>query len=242
MNWKGAGAPLVDAHVHLHEDPSMSNEVDVIVAVSDDLESSKKTLEMNAIKCIGVHPWSVEEASEKDLIEIESLIENADCLGEVGLDNRYVRNKEKARRFFEAFLRMSREYDVPLNLHALDAWREVFDLLIKYDIKRAYFHWYNGPLDLLEEIVGQGYFIGINAAIDIQRKHLKVLQATPLKAILTESDGPYNYRGVVLRPSRVRKLIGIISSDKGVSEEDVKNAVFLNLVRWLGKYPRIGGP
>ena len=234
------GAPLIDAHVHLHEDPSMVKEADLVVAVSDDLKSSLETLKLPAVKCVGIHPWSVEGSSERDLVEIEKLAVEADCLGEVGLDNRYVKDKEKMMKFFEAFLKLSKEYDLPLNLHALDAWREVFELLLKFDVKRAYFHWYNGPLDLIEEIAGQGYFIGINAAITIQRKHLKVLRVAPLKAILTESDGPYNYRGTTLRPREVRKLVEIISKEKGVGE--VKEAVFRNLVRWLGKVPRIGGP
>ncbi len=234
--------PVVDAHVHLHEDPNMVGEADVIVAVSDDLESSLKTLKLGAVKCVGIHPWNVEKTPESDLAKLERLIEEADCIGEVGLDNRYVRDRERGRRFFEAFLKMSREYDLPLNLHALDAWREVFELSLKFDVNRAYFHWYNGPLNLIEEIAAQGYFIGINAAIEIQKKHVKVLEVAPLKSILTESDGPYNYRGTVLRPSRVKKLIEIISEVKGVGVDEVKETVFGNLSRWLGKEPRIGGP
>ena len=228
----------VDAHVHLHEDPSMANEVDVIIAVSDDLESSRKTLEIAKNPCVGIHPWQVEESSEKELEELEGLLERAVCIGEVGLDFRYVKDREKEKKFFERFLIWSREYDLPLNIHALDAWRDVFELLLKYDIKRAYFHWYNGPLDLVEEITSQGYFIGINAAIRIQKKHMRVLERAPMKAILTESDGPYKYRGLFLRPKEIPELVKIIGEVKGVSAETVKEEVFKNLVRWLGRLPK----
>ncbi len=228
----------LDAHVHLHEDPSMKNEIPIIIAVSDDLESSKKTLEIADNPCVGIHPWQVEEASEEDLKELERLLEEASCIGEVGLDHRYVKDKEKQLKFFEKFLTWSKEYDLPLNIHALDAWREVFELLLKYDVKRAYFHWYNGPLDLIEEIVGQGYFIGINAALRIQKKHAKVLERTPLKAILTESDGPYRYRGLNLRPKEIPWLVRKIAEVKGTSEENVVEEVYKNSVRWLGKLPK----
>ncbi len=224
----------VDAHVHLHEDPNMLVEGILIVAVSDDVESSKKTLELNAIPCVGVHPWEVERTGETELKELERLLERARCLGEVGLDYRFVKNKDKEMRFFETFLNWSREYDLPMNLHALDAWRDVFDLLLRYDIKRAYIHWYNGPLDLLEEIVSQGYFVGINAAIKVQKKHMKVLERTPLKSILTESDGPYNYRGLKLEPRMVPELVETISRVKGVSPQTVISSVRSNLERWLG--------
>ena len=43
----------LDAHVHLHEDPSMKKEIPIIIAVSDDLESSRKTLEIAENPCIG---------------------------------------------------------------------------------------------------------------------------------------------------------------------------------------------
>ncbi len=226
---------LVDAHVHLHEDPSMLEDGPVIVAVSDDLESSKRTLNLNAkFKCIGIHPWEVEKASERDLLEIEKLAEKADCLGEVGLDYRYVKDKEKMHKFFERFLILSREYDLPMNLHALDAWREVFELVMKYDVKRAYFHWYNGPINLIEEIVSQGYFIGVNAALKIQKKHERVAKAVPLKALLTESDGPYNYRGITLRPAMIKELVLKLSELRDERVETIEEAVLSNLYRWAG--------
>ena len=228
----------IDAHVHLHEDPSMKEEIPIIIAVSDDLESSKKTIEIADNPCIGIHPWQVEEASEEELRELEKLVERAICIGEVGLDYRYVKNKEKQLNFFITFLELSKEYDLPLNVHALDAWREAFELLLKYDVRRAYFHWYNGPLDLIEEIVGQGYFIGINAALKVQKKHMKVLERTPLKAILTESDGPYRYRGLNLRPKEIPWLVNKIAEVKGISKENVVEEVYRNLVRWLDKLPK----
>jgi len=224
----------VDAHVHLHEDPSMLTEGITVVAVSDDLDSSERTLELDAIKCIGIHPWSVPQSSEGELKRIGNMAESADCLGEVGLDYRFVGSREKQRTFFEYFLDIAREYDLPLNLHALDAWRDVFDLLLRHDIRRAYFHWYNGPLDLIEEIVGQGYFIGINAAIKIQRKHLRVLERTPLSRLITESDGPYNYRGLRLSPSLIPELTVKVAEVKGVSVESVVSVVRSNLHAWLG--------
>ncbi|NPA84413.1 MAG: TatD family hydrolase [Crenarchaeota archaeon] len=205
-----------------------------VVAVSDDLDSSERTLELDAIKCIGIHPWSVPQSSEGELKRIGNMAESADCLGEVGLDYRFVGSREKQRTFFEYFLDIAREYDLPLNLHALDAWRDVFDLLLRHDIRRAYFHWYNGPLDLIEEIVGQGYFIGINAAIKIQRKHLRVLERTPLSRLITESDGPYNYRGLRLSPSLIPELTVKVAEVKGVSVESVVSVVRSNLHAWLG--------
>jgi len=223
----------VDAHAHIHEDPSLMNEDVLVVGVSDDLRSSKKTLELEGIvKCVGVHPWEVERTTEGELQELERLLENADCIGEVGLDKRYVKDIEKGRRFFEVFVKWSKEYDLPLNIHALDAWREVFDLVMKMDVRSAYFHWYNGPLDLIDEICSQGYFIGINAALKIQRKHIKVLERTPINCIMTETDAPYNYRGLVLRPEMVKELVRKVAKMKGLSERSTIERIYFNFERW----------
>jgi len=227
----------VDAHVHLYEDPTMADEETILVAVSDDLESSLKTLSLkgeNVVPCVGVHPWSSPEVGEEELKEFEKLVERALCLGEIGLDKRYVPDFEKQRRVFEHFLTLSKEYSLPVNLHALDAWEEVFNMLLRYDVDRAYFHWFNGPLHLLDEIVSQGYYVGINAAAKIQKKHLRVIERAPLTSIMTESDGPYVYRGVKLTPKAVPELIGIIAKVKKVSEEAVAEAVLRNFKRWSG--------
>ncbi len=223
----------VDAHTHLYEDPSMREQDVLIMAVSDDYPSSLKTLNLNVIPCVGIHPWEVEK-SYNQLKEVEKLVPQACCIGEVGLDYRFVKDKELQKRVFLEFVRMAKEYDKPLNLHALDAWRDVFDILIKYDVKRAYFHWYNGPLNLLEDITAAGYFIGINAAIKIQKKHLRILDAAPLSSILTETDAPYNYHGLRLHPRMVKELVEIVAKRKNVDVQTVKEVILSNLKRLLG--------
>ncbi|MHC1627681.1 MAG: TatD family hydrolase, partial [Candidatus Nezhaarchaeales archaeon] len=71
-----------DAHCHLHEfnEEEIKGFKDyIIVAVSDDLETSIKTIRLaenynNVLPCVGVHPWSIDEAPVRCLDEIEKLI------------------------------------------------------------------------------------------------------------------------------------------------------------------------
>ncbi len=238
---------IVDMHCHLHEfiEEYGLDELDryregyVIVAVSDDLESSIKTLEIASqysfVKpCIGIHPWSIGEASIDDLERIIELIrkEDAVCLGEVGLDTRFVgKTIDKQRRFFYKFLEIAREHDLVLNLHTAGTWSEVLDLLIKYDISRAFFHWYTGPKSLIEEIKSYGYYVGANPAWKIQKKHREILETIDLGVVITESDAPYRYRGLDMKPSMIEDTIDYLAQSHSVSRDYVVQQIYYNFER-----------
>ncbi|MGC9103779.1 MAG: TatD family hydrolase [Candidatus Methanodesulfokora sp.] len=225
---------LVDAHCHLHE---IGKSYDfIIIAVSDDLESSRKTLSLageNVIPCIGIHPWEVDTAKESDLSEIEKIADRVRCLGEIGLDKRRS-NYKKQMEFFRRQLLIAKDLDLSVNLHSLDSWREVLELLDRYEIRRANFHWYTGPLELLEEIEERGYFISINPAVSIQRKHMDILRAAPVEILLTESDAPYVYRGIELKPEMIKDVIKIIAKEKSMLEAEVEGIVYKNAMKFIG--------
>jgi TatD DNase family protein len=236
--------PLVDSHIHLHEFDEntikrLCSEDYVFLAVSDDFLSSAKTVEIakrcrNVVPAVGVHPWVIKED-----INIESIAklvsdEGIRFLGEVGLDKRFVpQTFELQLKIFKEFLEIAKTYGLGLSIHAPDAWREVLELLVRNDIKVAVFHWYTGPLDLIKEIIDAGYYIGINAAAKIQKKHLEVIGVVPLEYMVTESDGPYNYRGLLLEPSLLPDLLDIIARVKGVSTKEVRDQIWQNFLKIL---------
>jgi len=241
----------VDIHAHLYEYdygfiaslfetyPNL-----VIVAVSDDLESSKKTLELaqhfpsRIIPCLGLHPWEVgkvdnpvEEA--KKIVEL-ALDTKVVCLGEVGLDTKFVGHTiELQRRVFNVFLEAARDYNLFLNLHTAGTWEEVYRLLYHYDIEYANFHWYTGPMSLLPQLRESNYTISINPAIRIQQKHRQIVDAADLDMMLTESDSPYDYRGLKLKPSDVIDVVGEIAEIKGLDRDSVASELVNNLRRRL---------
>ncbi len=236
---------IIDVHCHLHEFKPESireflsrQDSMIIVAVSEDYASSIETLSLyetfkeNIIPCVGVHPWSINEKGLEDLDPVIALIENNDrirCLGEVGLDKKFVaKSYDKQVVAFKKFVEIAREHNLVLNIHAAGAWREVFDLLVKNDIEKAVFHWYTGPLDLLNEITNVGYYISINPAVRIQEKHMKILLSTPITHMLAESDGPYKYRGMYLTPLLVPEVYEIISDAKNLDINAVRRILYDN--------------
>jgi len=234
----------IDMHCHCHELnykllKQYSSTID-LVCVSDDPISSFKTMilaRMVDVKpCIGIHPWVAHEYSVKHVDELvqAGLMNDVVCFGEVGLDKRFYNHTFNHQyEIFTRFLRYASEYGLFLNIHSAGAWREVYDLLIKYDIDSAYFHWYTGPIELLHDIINSGYYIGVNPAWRIQEKHRRIIVETPVENLLTESDAPYTYHGLNMDPIDVIDSVKYISSVKNIDSNTVIESMKRNYARIL---------
>ncbi len=244
---------LYDMHVHLYQfsaselekildsDPHL-----ILVAVSDDAESAIRTLEIaevyngRIIPCIGYHPWnlkeggSIRESQESLRIAYKAGVR---CIGEVGLDRKFLPEETWHAQLviFREWVKAAAELDAMLNIHSPGAWQQALEEARRLSAPRAMFHWYTGPVHLIREIRGSGYYISINPAVKIQKKHQAVVEAAGLDDIVFESDGPYNYRGLRLNPLMIRDAtLKIVSSIKGVSSDDVLACVEANSRLLLG--------
>ncbi len=242
---------IYDMHCHTHEFEERELEEIIgefggeiiIVSVSEDVESYNRTVELSRsfpehiVPCVGFHPWNL---GEKSLSEAEELArvamrEGAICVGEVGLDKKFVPLETWSAQLdvFRLFLKAAAELDAYVTVHSPGAWREALVELVSSGVRKAMFHWYTGPLDLMEEIIGAGYYISINPALKIQRKHQNVAKRVPLSGMVLESDGPYNYRGLRLSPRMIPEAAEIIGQLKGISAETILEAASRNSMKLL---------
>lgn len=232
---------FIDAHSHIYE---LESEVSryvidtIVLCVSDDYNSSLATLRLSGkhsgiIPALGVHPWSLEEAPLDEVDKVIRLIESnigvVRFIGEVGLDKRFKPHTYNIQMsVFKKFLEIARGYDLALNLHTIDAWRDVFKLVYDHDINIAIFHWYTGPTDLIREIVDSGYYISINVAAKIQPKHRRIIKYIPEDNILTETDSPYKYRRLYLTPNLIHEAVDVIAQEKSLDFEETKYIIWRN--------------
>ncbi|MCE4607267.1 MAG: TatD family hydrolase [Desulfurococcales archaeon] len=226
---------IIDVHSHIYqysreelEELTSYTPPFKIIGVGENLETSKVVIELadrysgKIIPCVGLHPWNVDNSRELDGLLSLAISEQIDCIGEVGLDKKFVGGTfNKQAEVFTRFLEYAKENNSVLNIHAAGAWREVFDLLLKHDIGRAMFHWYTGPVDLVRDIEYAGYYISINAAIIIQEKSRKIASVIPDNIMLLESDGPYNYRGLRLSSKYILKAAEIVGKLKELDSREV---------------------
>ncbi|MGQ4833564.1 MAG: TatD family hydrolase [Candidatus Asgardarchaeia archaeon] len=241
--------PYVDAHTHFYEySEKIIEKIKqtniLVVGVSDDILSSEKTIALAKqysflIPCVGFHPWTFEDKS----VDINFLLRKMDllinkhkvrCIGEVGLDKRYGEKTYNLQvSFFKGVLEIASEMNLVVNIHALDTWHDAFQLLTNYSIKKAIFHWYTGPINLLKDIESQGYYITLNPSIVIQKKHRKVAEVADISHILTESDGPYNYRKLFLHSGLVPALVKQLADIRNENEVVIRRNVYYNFKRYF---------
>jgi len=233
------GGVFIDSHVHLYEygdevSRYCGNHHLRLIAVSDDLESSIKSVDLgrkcwNVIPAVGIHPWNIGKGAEGSLTRVLELAREVPFIGEVGLDRKFVpQTYEVQLAVFREFLKFATEYGKGLSVHAAGAWVDVLKELGRYGVKAAIIHWYTGPTNLISEIKSLGYYIGVNAAIKKQEKLREVVRVAPLEIIITESDGPYNYRGMTLNPELIPDTVKAIAELKGVNEVEVAEAIKYN--------------
>jgi TatD DNase family protein len=207
---------IIDTHAHLDQleeldralEDAYKTGVEGIVAVSIDLESCRKNLEIKKTKlqpkiylAMGMHPSEVNLNELDDCIQlIREHVSELTAIGEIGLDFWYKwvrKNKEKKdeqREVFRTFLQLAKEIGLPAVIHSRGAWRECLETAKEAGVKSAVFHWYSGPVDVLEDILTAGYYVSSTPSLFYSPQSREAISHAPIERILIETDCPVFYR------------------------------------------------
>jgi TatD DNase family protein len=235
---------LVDGHAHLEELNDLTESlhdaraagVCGIIAVGMDIESNQNVLriaERNkryVYPALGYHPWNIKEKEvAANLSFIRDHVRECVALGEMGLDYKIKVKKELQWRVFADLLHIALESNKPVIIHCRYSHHRAFEMVKEKKIERAVFHWYSGPIDLLDEILSMGYFISATPALTYSPPHQEAIKKAPLERILLETDTPVVYQGRESRPEEVRVTLTEVACLKGlepsiVAEQTTENA------------------
>jgi len=241
---------LMDSHVHLDGmgDPeavigrARAAGVDAVVAVGGNLESSARALEIAELHpcyvfpAVGVHPADVLKV---DLSEALAYVgENAAravAVGEIGLDYAYgfarpPEVRERMRALYRGLLEVAEAQGLPVAVHSRSAYGDALAGLREVDVPGAVFHWYDGPVHVLRDILDAGYYVSATPAARYSRGHMEVVRETPLERLLVETDSPVHLRdlGRMSEPADVRLTVDAVAELKGVEPEEVARVSTLN--------------
>ena len=174
---------------------------------------------------LGFHPLLADD-SINELFLFDKLVNLTSYIGEIGLDfsREGYRSKLRQLEVLSHILSILKGKNKIISVHSRRAERELLDLLIKFEIKNVIFHWYSGPVGLIQEIASQGYYFSVNEAMTISENGKKILKFIPRDRMLTETDAPYNDRC---------NISNVLSALK-CSEGDIKNN-FYSLVNKLNQ-------
>lgn len=239
---------LIDTHAHLGEIEEIEGAltrageagVMAVVAVGSDLASNEKILALTqrypdfVFPAVGLHPWRLKtDDFRANFSLIERELPRCLALGEVGLDFAIETRRDKQGEIFKSLLAVAAREKKPILLHARRAWAEALEFLKAFKIEKAVFHWYSGPLDVLQEVFDKGYFISATPAAATSERHRRAIRAAPLGKLLLETDAPEVYQGKSSEPKDLLTALCSVSKLKGMEAEEIAERTFENAVSFF---------
>lgn len=240
---------MIDGHAHLNEiadvDAALARArgagLTGIVAVGMDLPSNRATLELSrqfpdfVHPAVGYHPWSITpEGREENLAFIREHLPGCVALGEVGLDYRAQVKKKVQQEVFGALLLMAAQMSRPVIVHTLFSQERAHRMVQEAGIARAVFHWYSGPLEVLEKILADGYLVSATPALAYSPPHQAAMAAAPLEQILLETDAPVVYQEKASEPADLLVTARELSRVKNLELSQVIATTTANARRFFG--------
>ena len=216
-----------------------------VVALGVDLASNKKHLDIvsqpQALRihlALGLHPGNIKTDEIepcftffRDVLKESSLpcgegvgrgiFLRPVAIGEAGLDffYKWVRKddvlKNEQRMVFQRHLDLAKEFDLPIVIHGRGAWRECLQMTVASGVKKAVFHWYSGPMDVLKEILDAGFLISGSLALEYSEDARRAAAYAPVDRILVETDTPVRST----TPKDVWRSFKALCAIKGLDEE-----------------------
>jgi TatD DNase family protein len=251
---RGELLTIIDTHAHIDQLENLDGAlaradeagVSDIVAMSVDLDSMKKVLAISGQyqkpkihPALGVHPGMIKPEAQQTAFDfMRANIKQARAVGETGLDYWYkwVRKDEverqKQKDSFSFHLSLAREFDLPIVIHSRGAWRDCLSMTLAAGMKRALFHWYSGPVDILDQILEAGFYVSTSPSVAYSPESRQAMEHAPLDRILIETDSPVNYRdgeaSFMAEPKDVTRTWKALALLKNLDEQKVLDTVNAN--------------
>ena len=240
---------LIDGHVHLgdmqHPERVVENAVKVgvnrMIAVSMNLDSCRKTMVLaekfpdNVFPAIGYHPWSITAEDVKDtFFFITQNLHRCTALGEVGLDYKMKVKKRLQKEVFSKLLNLAVQVHKPVIIHSRFSYQRTYELAVVAGVEKAVFHWYSGPLDILDKIINSGFYVSATPALAYSPHHQAAMSRAPVERILIETDAPVQYGDRFSEPADLLDTLFHLSKVKNIPEDKLAIIVTKNAEKLFG--------
>jgi len=223
MNW------LFDSHIHL-SDPGYDSDIPHIIkcmkkmhiktcCVSEDLQSSKKTIDLSKktdliFPFVGIHPGKSDEKLEPMLELINQNISDIAGIGEIGLDSTYVSSElefQRQEQVFRGQLAIAEKIQKPISIHSRKTLDKIYEIIPSYSLRGMVLHWFDGSKQQLKKAMDLGFFVSFGPLLVYAKDKQVLLSKTEINRILVETDGPVKFsRCFALKPAQVSFIPSII--------------------------------
>jgi len=239
---------LVDVHAHLEIIKDLDEVVaraaeagvKIIIANGVNVETNRKAIEFSEkydiVKfALGIYPNDCLEMSEKEIDDEIHFIKSKKplAIGECGLDFKEEVDKEKMLDCFEKQINLAKDLDIPVIVHSRKAELECIEILEKLECKKVVMHCFCGKMKLVQRVIENGWYFSIPCNVLKSQHFQQVVQKTPFKQLLTETDAPFlsPYADKQSEPFFIKGTIEKIAEIKKMDEQEIANQVFMNYQR-----------
>ena len=188
----------------------------------------------------GLHPMYLSEHRPTHLEDLRTWIEREKpvAVGECGLDF-FVEglDAETQQQYFDGQLRLAREFDLPVIVHARRAVDAVIAAIRRIGGLRGVVHSFSGSPEQAKQLWQAGFLIGLGGPVTYDRANrLRTLATTmPLDYLLLETDSPdqpdSGIRGQRNEPARLPVIRDVIAGLRGVAPDEIARLTTRNAER-----------
>jgi TatD DNase family protein len=191
----------------------------------------------------GLHPMYLDVHRSEHLTQLREWIERERpvAVGECGLDY-FVEGLDRDTQslYFDGQLRLARDFDLPVVVHARRAVDAVIAAIRKTGKLRGVVHSFSGSVEQARQLWDLGFLIGLGGPVTYDRANrLRQLAGTmPLEFLLLETDAPdqpdAGIRGQRNEPARLANVLAVIAQLRQQSETDIAAVTTANAERLFG--------
>ncbi len=246
---------IFDSHAHYDDEAFNEDRIDIlknlpekgifcVVNVGTCIETSKKAIEIASTydyiwASIGIHPTYTNELKTEFIDKLKELAkdEKVVAIGEIGLDYHYGKETvNEQKEMFEKQLELAIELDKPVIIHNREAHLDTMALLKKYKPKGVV-HCFSGSLEMANELIKQGMYIGLGGAVTFKnaKNPVNVAQNIPLEYMVLETDAPYMtpvpFRGKRCDSSHIQFTAQKIAELRGMDVEKLLEITKNNAIK-----------
>lgn len=188
----------------------------------------------------GLHPMYLAAHRPAHLLELRDWIERERpvAVGECGLDF-FVEGLDAHEQatYFEQQLRLARDFDLPVIVHARRAVDQVIAAIRRFAPLRGVVHSFPGSREQADRLHALGFLVSLGGPVTYERANrLRTLVAgLPIEMLMLETDSPdqpdAGIRGQRNEPARMRAILDVVARLRGETSEAVAAATSQNAER-----------
>ena len=168
-----------DTHCHLNSEQlyenrdefikhALDNQVEMMVVVGYDLESSKKAVEIAKehsfiYAAVGIGPNDCLNTTTQDLQIIDEYLNEPKvvALGEIGLDYYWDDvPSDRQKEIFQQQVDLAKKHQKPIIIHCRDAYEDTYEVL-KRNGHLGIMHCYSGSVEMAKRFIDLGFYISL---------------------------------------------------------------------------------